>query len=239
MAKLFTSESVSEGHPDKIADQISDAVLDAILKQDTKARVACETLVKTGMVMVAGEVTTTAWVDIEQIVRDTVRDIGYTHSDMGFDADPCAVLNAIGKQSPDINQGVDRSDPLEQGAGDQGLMFGYATNETDVLMPAPITYSHLLVKRQAEVRKNGTLPWLRPDAKSQLTFAYDDSGKIIGVDAVVLSHPARRVHQPQGSGGSGARRDHQAGTAGRVGQQGHQILHQPDRPFPVIGGPMG
>ncbi len=187
MAKLFTSESVSEGHPDKIADQISDAVLDAILKQDTKARVACETLVKTGMVMVAGEVTTTAWVDIEQIVRDTVRDIGYTHSDMGFDADSCAVLNAIGKQSPDINQGVDRSDPLEQGAGDQGLMFGYATNETDVLMPAPITYSHLLVKRQAEVRKNGTLPWLRPDAKSQLTFAYDDAGKIIGVDAVVLS----------------------------------------------------
>ena len=187
MAKLFTSESVSEGHPDKIADQISDAVLDAILKQDTKARVACETLVKTGMVMVAGEVTTTAWVDIEQIVRDTVREIGYTHSDMGFDADSCAVLNAIGKQSPDINQGVDRSDPLEQGAGDQGLMFGYATNETDVLMPAPITYSHLLVKRQAEVRKNGTLPWLRPDAKSQLTFAYDDAGKIIGVDAVVLS----------------------------------------------------
>ncbi|TNI50400.1 methionine adenosyltransferase [Aeromonas veronii] len=187
MAKLFTSESVSEGHPDKIADQISDAVLDAILKQDTKARVACETLVKTGMVMVAGEVTTSAWVDIEEIVRDTVREIGYTHSDMGFDADSCAVLNAIGKQSPDINQGVDRSDPLEQGAGDQGLMFGYATNETDVLMPAPITYSHLLVKRQAEVRKNGTLPWLRPDAKSQLTFAYDDAGKIIGVDAVVLS----------------------------------------------------
>ena len=187
MAKLFTSESVSEGHPDKIADQISDAVLDAILQQDTKARVACETLVKTGMVMVAGEVTTSAWVDIEQIVRDTVREIGYTHSDMGFDADSCAVLNAIGKQSPDINQGVDRTDPLEQGAGDQGLMFGYATNETDVLMPAPITYSHLLVKRQAEVRKNGTLPWLRPDAKSQLTFAYDDAGKILGVDAVVLS----------------------------------------------------
>ena len=187
MAKLFTSESVSEGHPDKIADQISDAVLDAILVQDTKARVACETLVKTGMVMVAGEVTTSAWVDIEQIVRDTVREIGYTHSDMGFDADSCAVLNAIGKQSPDINQGVDRTDPLEQGAGDQGLMFGYATNETDVLMPAPITYSHLLVKRQAEVRKNGTLPWLRPDAKSQLTFAYDNEGKILGVDAVVLS----------------------------------------------------
>jgi S-adenosylmethionine synthetase len=183
---LFTSESVSEGHPDKIADQISDAVLDAILAQDPKARVACETFVKTGMVMVGGEVTTSAWVDIEEITRQTVRDIGYIHSDMGFDADSCAVLSAIGKQSPDINQGVDKTDPREQGAGDQGLMFGYASNETDVLMPAPITYSHRLVKRQAEVRKNGTLPWLRPDAKSQVTFAYDD-GKIAGVDAVVLS----------------------------------------------------
>ncbi len=206
-------------------------MLDAILQQDTKARVACETLVKTGMVMVAGEVTTSAWVDIEQIVRDTVREIGYTHSDMGFDADSCAVLNAIGKQSPDINQGVDRTDPLEQGAGDQGLMFGYATNETDVLMPAPITYSHLLVKRQAEVRKNGTLPWLRPDAKSQLTFAYDDAGKILGVDAVVLSTQHCDSDQPQRSGGSGARRDHQAGAAGRVDRRGHQVLHQPDRPF--------
>ncbi|HAY93449.1 methionine adenosyltransferase, partial [Shewanella sp.] len=187
MAKhLFTSESVSEGHPDKIADQISDAVLDAILAQDPKARVACETYVKTGMVLVGGEVTTSAWVDIEEITRKTVREIGYTHSDMGFDADSCAVLNAIGKQSPDINQGVDRADPAEQGAGDQGLMFGYANNETDILMPAPITYAHALVKRQSEVRKNGTLPWLRPDAKSQVTFAYDD-GKIIGIDAVVLS----------------------------------------------------
>ncbi|MFQ3175574.1 MAG: S-adenosylmethionine synthetase [Psychromonas sp.] len=183
---LFTSESVSEGHPDKIADQISDAVLDAILKQDKKARVACETYVKTGMVMVGGEITTDAWVDIEEITRNTVRNIGYTSSEMGFDADSCAILNVIGKQSPDINQGVDRSDPREQGAGDQGLMFGYATNETDVFMPAPITYAHHLVKRQAKVRKNKTLPWLRPDAKSQVTFAYDH-GKIIGIDAVVLS----------------------------------------------------
>lgn len=187
MAKhLFTSESVSEGHPDKIADQISDAVLDAILTQDPKARVACETFVKTGMVLVGGEINTNAWVDIEEITRNTVREIGYVHSDMGFDADSCAVLNAIGKQSPDINQGVDRASPEEQGAGDQGLMFGYASNETDVLMPAPITYAHRLVQRQAEVRKNGTLPWLRPDAKSQLTFIYED-GKPVGIDAVVLS----------------------------------------------------
>ena len=188
MAKhLFTSESVSEGHPDKIADQISDAVLDAILEQDPKARVACETYVKTGMVMVGGEVTTSAWVDIEEITRKTVRDIGYTHSDMGFDADSCAILNVIGKQSPDINQGVDRADPKEQGAGDQGLMFGYANNETDVFMPAPITYSHKLVKRQSEVRKDKTLPWLRPDAKSQVTFAYNSDGSVAGIDAVVLS----------------------------------------------------
>lgn len=187
MAKhLFTSESVSEGHPDKIADQISDAVLDAILEQDPKARVACETYVKTGMVLVGGEITTSARVDIEEITRKTVREIGYVHSDMGFDANSCAVLSAIGKQSPDINQGVDRTDPLEQGAGDQGLMFGYATNETDVLMPAPVTYAHRLVQRQSEVRKNGTLPWLRPDAKSRVTFQYDD-GKIVGIDAVVLS----------------------------------------------------
>ena len=187
MAKhLFTSESVSEGHPDKIADQISDAVLDAILEQDPKARVACETYVKTGMVMVGGEITTSAWVDIEELTRQTVREIGYVHSDMGFDADSCAVLNTIGKQSPDINQGVDKADPKEQGAGDQGIMFGYATNETDILMPAPITYSHLLVQKQAEVRKNGTLPWLRPDAKSQVTFQYDQ-GSIVGIDAVVLS----------------------------------------------------
>ncbi|GGA72004.1 S-adenosylmethionine synthase [Neiella marina] len=187
MAKhLFTSESVSEGHPDKIADQISDAVLDAILKQDPSARVACETYVKTGMVMVGGEITTEAWVDIEELARSTVRDIGYVHSDMGFDADSCAVLNAIGKQSPDIAQGVDRADPKEQGAGDQGLMFGYASDETEELMPAPITYAHKLVKRQAEVRKDGTLPWLRPDAKSQVTFAYEN-GQPVGIDAVVLS----------------------------------------------------
>ncbi|KHD25240.1 S-adenosylmethionine synthetase [Vibrio caribbeanicus] len=187
MAKhLFTSESVSEGHPDKIADQISDAVLDAILEQDPKARVACETYVKTGMVMVGGEITTSAWVDIEELTRQTVREIGYVHSDMGFDADSCAVLNTIGKQSPDINQGVDKADPKEQGAGDQGIMFGYATNETEILMPAPITYAHRLVEKQAEVRKSGKLDFLRPDAKSQVTFQYDQ-GKIVGIDAVVLS----------------------------------------------------
>ena len=183
---LFTSESVSEGHPDKISDQVSDAVLDAIIAEDTAARVACETLVKTGMVLVAGEITTSATVDIEAIARRTVCDIGYTDSEMGFDGNSCAVLNALGKQSPDIAQGVDREDPESQGAGDQGLMFGYATNETDVLMPAPITYSHMLVRRQAEVRKNGTLPWLRPDAKSQVTFKYENN-KPVGIDAVVLS----------------------------------------------------
>jgi len=183
---LFTSESVSEGHPDKMADQISDAILDAIIAQDPHARVACETLVKTGMVVLAGEITTSAQVHYEKLVRDTVNDIGYTHSDIGFDGHTCAVLNAIGEQSRDINQGVDRKSREEQGAGDQGLMFGYASNETDVLMPAPITYAHRLVRRQAEVRKNGTLPWLRPDAKSQVTFRYED-GKPVGIDAVVLS----------------------------------------------------
>ena len=183
---MFTSESVSEGHPDKISDQISDAILDAIIAQDSKARVACETLVKTGMVLVAGEVTTSAWVDIEQIVRETVLDIGYNDSAMGFDGASCAVLNAIGKQSRDIAQGVDRADEKLQGAGDQGLMFGYATNETEVLMPAPITYAHRLVQRQAEVRKAGTLPWLRPDAKSQVTFRYEDD-KPVAIEAVVLS----------------------------------------------------
>ena len=184
---LFTSESVSEGHPDKIADQVSDAILDAILKEDSEARVACETLVKTGMVLVAGEVRTNAWVDIEDIARGVIRDIGYNSSDMGFDWESCAVLNAIGKQSADIAVGVDEADAKEQGAGDQGLMFGFATNETDVLMPAPITYSHRLVQRQAEVRKNGTLDFLRPDAKSQVTFRYDEQGKPCAIDAVVLS----------------------------------------------------
>ena len=185
-AYLFTSESVSEGHPDKIADQISDAILDAILEQDTSARVACETLIKTGMVVLAGEITTTVTVDFEAVVRKTVLDIGYSDSDMGFDGTTCAVLNAIGKQSPDIAQGVDRDSAEAQGAGDQGMMFGYATNETDVLMPAPITVAHRLVRRQAEVRKNGTLPWLRPDAKSQVTFKYKD-GQPVAIDAVVLS----------------------------------------------------
>jgi len=183
---VFTSESVSEGHPDKIADQISDAVLDALLKEDPKSRVACETFVKTGMVMVGGEITTTGWVDIEQIAREVVKDIGYNHSDMGFDWESCAVLSAIGKQSRDIAQGVDETSNHAQGAGDQGLMFGYASNETDVYMPAPITYSHRLVQRQAQLRKNGTLPWLRPDAKSQVTMHYID-GKPAYVDTVVLS----------------------------------------------------
>jgi S-adenosylmethionine synthetase len=183
---LFTSESVSEGHPDKVADQISDAVLDAMLAQDKKARVACETLVKTGVAIVAGEVTTEAWVDLEEIVRSVIVDIGYTSSQVGFDGRTCGVLNIIGKQSPDIAQGVDRKNPEEQGAGDQGLMFGYASNETDSLMPAPICYAHRLVERQAEVRKSHLLPWLRPDAKSQVTCRYVD-GKVIGLDAVVLS----------------------------------------------------
>ena len=182
---IFTSESVSEGHPDKVADQISDAVLDAIIARDPWARVAVETLVKTGMAVVAGEVTTSCYVDLEDIVRDVITGIGYNSSDVGFDGDTCAVLNGIGKQSVDINQGVDRAKPEDQGAGDQGLMFGYATNETPTLMPAPVYYSHLLVERQAELRKNGTLPWLRPDAKSQVTINYEgDSPKI---DAVVLS----------------------------------------------------
>lgn len=183
---LFTSESVSEGHPDKIADQISDAVLDEILKQDPKARVACETYVKTGIALVGGEITTSAWVDIENLTRQVICDIGYKHSEMGFDGNSCAVLNAIGKQSSDINQGVDRENPLDQGAGDQGIMFGYATNETEVLMPAAITYAHRLMEKQAEVRKSGKLAWLRPDAKSQVTLKYEDN-KIVGVDAVVLS----------------------------------------------------
>lgn len=183
---LFTSESVSEGHPDKIADQISDAVLDAILEQDPHARVACETFVKTGMVLVGGEVTTKAWVDVEQITRNVVRDIGYNSSNMGFDWESCAVMSAIGKQSPDIAQGVDRDNKENQGAGDQGLMFGYATNETPGLMPAPIYYAHQLVRRQAKLRKENTLPWLRPDAKSQITFHYVD-GKPVGIKTVVLS----------------------------------------------------
>ena len=183
---LFTSESVSEGHPDKLCDQVSDAILDAILEQDKYARVACETVAKTGLIMLAGEITTTATIDYEKIVRDTVNGIGYTSSDIGFDGSTCAVINALGAQSPDINQGVDRAKPEDQGAGDQGLMFGYACNETDVLMPAPITYAHRLVKRHAELRKNGTLAWLRPDAKSQVSFRYEN-GQPVGVDAIVLS----------------------------------------------------
>ena len=183
---LFTSESVSEGHPDKVADQISDAVLDAIIEQDKTARVACETMVKTGTAIVAGEITTSAWVDLDEVVRKVICDIGYNNSNVGFDGNTCAVMSLIGKQSGDINQGVDRRSPQEQGAGDQGLMFGYASNETDVLMPAPITYSHLLVERQAQVRRAGILSWLRPDAKSQLTFRYENN-KPVAIDAVVLS----------------------------------------------------
>ena len=183
---LFTSESVSEGHPDKMADQISDAILDSLLEQDQNSRVACETMVKTGMVIVAGELTTEGSVDVEKIVREVVSDIGYNHSESGFDSNTCAVLNALGSQSPDIAIGVDETDDHEQGAGDQGLMFGYASNETDVLMPAPITFSHLLVKRHSQVRKSESLRWLEPDAKSQITMRYED-GEPAGIDTVVLS----------------------------------------------------
>ncbi len=187
--QLFTSESVSEGHPDKVADQISDAVLDAILASDPhpeNARVACETMIKTGVAIVAGEITTEAWVDLDDMVRKVICDIGYTSSEVGFDGSTCAVMSLIGKQSSDIAQGVDRTSREEQGAGDQGMMFGYATNETDVLMPAAITYANRLVQRQSEIRKAGVLPWLRPDAKSQLTLRYEN-GKVVAIDAVVLS----------------------------------------------------
>jgi len=185
---LFTSESVSEGHPDKVADQISDAILDAIIAEDPRARVACETLVTTGMVVIAGEITTTAWVDMPQIVRDTIKEIGYNSSEMGFDSQSCAVLASIDKQSPDIAMGVNEGSglDLDQGAGDQGLMFGYASSETSVLMPMPITYAHRLMKRQAEVRKSGLLPWLRPDGKSQVTIEYENK-KPKRVEAIVLS----------------------------------------------------
>lgn len=183
---VFTSESVTEGHPDKIADQISDAVLDAILSQDPLARVACETFVKTGMVLVGGEITTHAWVDIDQLAREVIKDIGYNSSEMGFDWESCAVITSIGKQSPDIAIGVDQSEQHEQGAGDQGLMFGYASNETDVLMPAPITYAHRLAEQLAKVRKNGQLKWLRPDGKTQVTMRYEDHVPS-SIDAIVVS----------------------------------------------------
>lgn len=183
---VFTSESVSEGHPDKLADQISDAILDAILSKDPLARVACEALVKTGMVLVAGEITTNAWVDIDSIARGVIKKSGYIGADLGFDSESCAVLTAIGKQSPDIAVGVDDDADGQQGAGDQGMMFGYASDETDVWMPAPIVYAHRLVQRQAELRKNGHLPWLRPDAKSQVSLRYENH-QPVGVDAIVLS----------------------------------------------------
>ena len=187
MSRLFTSESVSEGHPDKVCDQISDAILDAILAQDKDAHVACETLVKTGLILVAGEITTSANVYFEAIARKTVCDIGYNNSDVGFDGHYCAFLNGLGKQSPDINQGVNRALPEDQGAGDQGLMFGYATDETEYLMPAAITYAHELMKKQATLRRNGSISWLRPDAKSQVTIAYKDDGSIDYIDTIVLS----------------------------------------------------
>lgn len=187
---LFTSESVSNGHPDKVADQISDAILDAILSKDPDCRVACETLVKTGLVIIAGEITTRTWVDIEQIARQVIKDIGYDDPELGFESESCAVLTAIGKQSPDIAQGVNRQDEL--GAGDQGLMFGYASNETDVLMPAPITYAHRLMQKHFELRRNQVLPWLRPDGKSQVTLQYHQ-GKVVGVDSIILS----TQHRPE------------------------------------------
>ncbi|MBO68185.1 MAG: methionine adenosyltransferase [Acidiferrobacteraceae bacterium] len=185
---IFTSESVSEGHPDKMADQISDAVLDALIEQDPSSRVGCETLVTTGLAVISGEITTNAQIDTTQVVRNTIQDIGYCSSDMGYDHASCSVVIALDKQSSDIAQGVNEGEgiDLEQGAGDQGLMFGFACNETDVLMPFPITYAHRLVKKQAEVRKSGKLPWLRPDAKSQISVRYED-GKPTLIDTVVLS----------------------------------------------------
>jgi len=185
--RTFTSESVSEGHPDKIADQISDAILDAIIADDPNARVAVETMVKTGMAIIAGEVRTSTYVDLEDVVRNVILDIGYNSSEVGFDGASCAVLNAIGKQSQDIAMGVDEADDKEQGAGDQGMMFGYASNETETLMPAPVYYAHRLVEKQAQLRKQGVLPWLRPDAKSQVTMSYDEAGRPVSIDAVVLS----------------------------------------------------
>ena len=234
---LFTSESVSEGHPDKMADQISDAILDAILREDINARVACETLVKTGAVVLAGEITTTANIDFERIVRDTVNGIGYHHSDLGFDGETCAVINMLGKQSPEIAQGVDRSNPEDQGAGDQGLMFGYASNETEVLMPAPIEYAHRLMQRQSELRRAGELPWLRPDAKAQVTLKYDGN-RPIAIDAVVLS----TQHDP-----SISQKDLQDAVMENIIKQvlPAELLHQgtryhinPTGKF-VIGGPVG
>ena len=217
---IFTSESVSEGHPDKMADQISDAILDAILVDDPNARVAVETMVKTGMVLIAGEVATSTYVDLEDVVRQVILDIGYNSSDVGFDGLSCAVLNAIGKQSPDIAMGVDESEGHEQGAGDQGLMFGYATNETSVLMPAPIYYAHRLVERQAQLRKSGALPWLRPDAKSQVTLRYDNGSRCGGA-----VHSARREYQSGRYPQRDSRTGHQGSAACRVAACRHALPH--------------
>ena len=237
MARLFTSESVSEGHPDKIADQISDAVLDAILSQDPMARVACESFVKTGMVLVGGEITTSAWVDIEELVRQTVRDIGYVHSDMGFDANSCAVLSAIGKQSPDINRGVDRKDPKELGAGDQGLMFGCACDETPELMPLPIMLAHRLVERQAQLRRSGELSWLRPDAKSQVTVRYRGD-RPEAVDTVVLSTQHDAAVDIDTLRREVAERIIRPVLPAHLCPQPPRVLINPTGRF-VVGGPMG
>ncbi len=233
---LFTSESVSEGHPDKVCDQISDAILDAMLEQDPRSRVACEALVTTGLAVVAGEVTTEAYVDIQSLVRKTIREIGYTASEMGFD-DACGVLVSLGKQSPDIAQGVNEGDNKDQGAGDQGLMFGYACNETEELMPAPIAFAHRLVRRQSEVRKNGTLKWLRPDAKSQVTLRYE-KGRPVQIDAIVLS----TQHSPEVS-----QKDLQAAVREEIISKvlPADWIHRNTKYFInptgrfVIGGPMG
>ncbi len=234
---IFTSESVSEGHPDKLCDAVSDAVVDAVLSQDKHARVACETLTKTGMVVLAGELTPSAQVDFEAVVRQTVLDIGYDSSEIGFDGATCSVINALGHQSPDIAMGVDRTIDEDQGAGDQGLMFGYATNETDNYMPAPISYAHRLVRRQAEMRRKGSLPWLRPDAKSQLTFHYEN-GKPVAVDAIVLS----TQHAPDVS-----QEDLHAGVMEEIIQpivpaewiNKHTRIHINPTGHFVIGGPVG